>query len=391
MDVINKINNTKYLLLIMFIGLIVRIIAYIFSSGFEGDTHTYVKAGEQFFSNGLIESHDVMPLYPIFTYIFGESIYIFNIIISSLTIYLVYILSITLFKNTYVGLVAAFVYSLYPHSILWSISSMTETTYVFLFLSSFILLYNQKYFLASIVIVLSILERPILDILGPFLLVIFSFYIHKESLKKTIANIIKYMMVYVCLMTPWWIHQLNKYEDTFVRLNLGTGLVLYAGNNPLNKTGGGVAIGGKSQDYSLDEFKDLKDDVVKRNTMKDKAIEYILENPFHFVKMAGKKFIRFWRLYPHAPQYEKIKYILLSLLSYGVVFIFFILYCFRYLKQHWKIILPILVTISYFTFVHMVFIASIRYRFPIEPFLIIFASFYFVERFELKKSLNVVK
>jgi hypothetical protein len=37
------------------------------------------------------------------------------------------------------------------------------------------------------------------------------------------------------------VHQYEKY-GYFVRTNFGSSLVLYSGNNPLNKTGGGVII-----------------------------------------------------------------------------------------------------------------------------------------------------
>ena len=91
--------------------------------------------------------------------------------------------------------------------------------------------------------------------------------------------------------------------------------------------------------------------------------------------MSTVKFVRFWRLWPYNSIYERPFYIAMSLLSYGVVLILFSLYIVRYIREHYRRIGPILILIGYLSLVHMVLISSIRYRFPIEPFLIIFASF----------------
>ena len=82
-------------------------------------------------------------------------------------------------------------------------------------------------------------------------------------------------------MSPWWYHNYLKYNE-FVRLNLGFGLTFYAGNNPLNKTGGGVIIDEDDlrkfperfstvlKDYDFEEFRgksgfELKVDYVDEN------------------------------------------------------------------------------------------------------------------------------
>ena len=44
------------------------------------------------------------------------------------------------------------------------------------------------------------------------------------------------------------------------------------------------------------------------------------------------------------------------------------------LGRQWRLLAPFYVVIGYFTFVHVVTIASLRYRFPIEPLLIVLAA-----------------
>ena len=175
-------------------------------------------------------------------------------------------------------------------------------------------------------------------------------------------------------MTPWWIHQYNKY-GSFVRLNLGEGLVLYSGNNPINLSGGG---NGKDVDKTYFD-KNFKDPIKRNEAFKKAALTYIIGNQQHFIKMMGIKFLRFWRLYPYTDHYQGWHIILSSLLSYGLVLLLATGFLIRNIKNHILTLLPILGLISYLTLVHIVTISSIRYRFPLEPFLIIFAAHFLVD------------
>jgi hypothetical protein len=44
-------------------------------------------------------------------------------------------------------------------------------------------------------------------------------------------------------------------------------------------------------------------------------------------------------------------------------------------KKYWPKYLPFVLTIFYLTAIHMITVASVRYRYPLEPLLIIFASY----------------
>ena len=109
----------------------------------------------------------------------------------------------------------------------------------------------------------------------------FLVFIFKYKKKLILINIFKYLMVYIILMSPWWYHNYLKYGK-FVRLNIGSSFVLYVGNNPLNKTGGGVIIDEDDlrkfperftktvKDYDFEEFRnkpgfELKVDYVDPN------------------------------------------------------------------------------------------------------------------------------
>ena len=65
---------------------------------------------------------------------------------------------------------------------------------------------------------------------------------------------------------------------------------------------------------------------------------------------------------------------MLSVLSFGPVALLALFYLLRWGWREWPRICPLLLFIGYLTAVHMVTVGSVRYRLPIEPFLIVLAA-----------------
>ena len=97
---------------------------------------------------------------------------------------------------------------------------------------------------------LAILTRPIFDVFAPGLVLLFALIIHRLPLTKALQHLAIYFAVYCALMAPWWLNNYRAY-GSFVRLTLGGGITLYAGNNPLNHSGGGNL----GVDYDLEYFR----------------------------------------------------------------------------------------------------------------------------------------
>lgn len=171
------------------------------------------------------------------------------------------------------------------------------------------------------------------------------------------------------LCRPGGIHNQQKY-DTFVRLNLGAGFVLYSGNNPLNKSGGGY----EGPDLDASKFRLIEDPIERDQALKKEAIDFIKSDPQNFAYLGYLKFIRFWRLWPYRMHGGGPFHIVASVMSYGVVLLLSLIYLFKYIKKDWIILSPILLFTAYLTAVHMVTIGSIRYRFPLEVFLIVIGA-----------------
>jgi len=373
-EILQKINIRE----IIFLSFFVRIASLIlYPSKVLPDTYTYLKIGEEIFSGKIIQTPLHMPGYGIWMFLFNfitqnnYGVIIGDIVISCLTVYVIYLLSYEIFKKKEISIISALIFALYPFSIFYSISALSETLFVFLLLLSILMFYRNDFFYGSLLIILSIYIKPTPDIFAPFLILIFSLVIKKYSFKKSIFHLCIYYTLYILLLSPWWFHNWKKY-DGFVRINLSGGYHLYSGNNIKNKTGGG--IGGIDVDHNWSD-EDIKYKGIEfHNKFKKEAYNFIKENPKEFVNLTMIKFLRFWRIYPYTNEYKGTIYKLISTLSYGIILILSILFIFNS-KKFLRIISPLLTIIFFTTAIHCITIASIRYRYPIEPILIIFASY----------------
>ena len=373
-EILQKINIRE----IIFLSFFVRIASLIlYPSKVLPDTYTYLKIGEEIFSGKIIQTPLHMPGYGIWMFLFNfitqnnYGVIIGDIVVSCLTVYVIYLLSYEIFKKKEISIISALIFALYPFSIFYSISALSETLFVFLLLLSILMFYRNDFFYGSLLIILSIYIKPTPDIFAPFLILIFSLVIKKYSFKKSIFHLCIYYTLYILLLTPWWFHNWKKY-DGFVRINLSGGYHLYSGNNIKNKTGGG--IGGIDVDHNWSD-EDIKYRGIEfHNKFKKEAYDFIKENPKEFVNLTMIKFLRFWRIYPYTNEYKGTIYKLISTLSYGIILILSILFIFNS-KKFLRIISPLLTIIFFTTAIHCITIASIRYRYPIEPILIIFASY----------------
>jgi len=356
------------------LGLVARLAALIFLPRQDlPDANAYLQSGRELFAGGQMSSHEYMPLYPVWTYLTGGGVTLrlADIGLSLATIWVVWRLALEIFGERRSALLAAFAMAVWPHAVFYSVSGLTETAYTLIVALGFLNLYRHRWWSAAVLLAVSVLVRPSLDIAIPVLILAFSVLVHREGPKTAGKRLGQYLAVYLVVMTPWWAHQFVKY-DAFVRLNLGDGIVLYAGNNPMNKTGGGIT----GVDVDSAKFFELRHDPIARNeALKRAAFAYIREDPGRFLAMAGVKFLRFWRLWPYAPRYRTMPVIIVSLLSYGVMLAAAIWCLVANSREHWRAFAPIVLTAGYLSLVHMITIGSIRYRFPLEPFLIVLGTY----------------
>src|SRR4029079_9103275 len=216
-----------------------------------------------------------------------------DIALSVTSVWLVYALADELFAEQYARLLAATATACYPPFIFFSVVGLTETLFIALVLAAFLYWYRGRFTVAAIFAVLAVLTRPVFDLFAPLLVLMFALIVHRLSVTKALQQLGIYVFVYCALMTPWWVHNAKAY-GSFVRLTPGSGTALYAGNNPLNRSGGGNL----GVDYNLSAFANITDPIERARALRNAAIDFMVHNPKRFLELAGLKFLRVWRLTP---------------------------------------------------------------------------------------------
>ena len=205
----------------------------------------------------------------------------------------------------------------------------------------------------------------------PFIVVFTIFFMRRKdcSLKKITSIIFLGVFSYGLIMSPWWLRNYDIHNEV-VLTNIGQiGKVFYAGNNALNKTGGGI----NGIDISLEDLDRFRDQNLSDGAMINEALNWIKNNPTDWIILEFKKIIRFYSPFFHSERYNTFFYNTLSVLTYGTILLFSIISIFRNSNLALSFGIMLLYSIL-LTGIHLVFIVSMRYRLPIEPFMIIMAS-----------------
>ena len=311
-----------------------------------------------------------MPLYPLMIAITGPGLgqLAADILLSVLLVAVVHALTLAVFGDRLAALLAALMTACYPPFIFISIVGLSESLFITLVLLSFLFWYRRSFTPAVIFAVLAVLTRPVFDVFAPLLVLLFALVVHGMSLKQASGRLFAYVAIYCALMTPWWLANYQEYGQ-FVRLTAGGGTQLYAGNNPLNKTGGALV----GEDYDMKDFLGIPNLADRDRAAGAAAIAYIRRNPAHFIELAWLKFVRVWRPWPVNPGYSGIGILLVTAGSYLPVLVL-ALVGIAMKRRNWRRLSPIYAFAGAYTLVHMVMAGTIRYRLPLEPFLIIFAA-----------------
>lgn len=212
-----------------------------------------------------------------------------NIILSSITIYLVYKVSLLLFKEKKVALISALLLSVYFPLIELSPTLLTEPIYIFLFVLSmyFIRLAdlnehtNKYYIYAGITLAFACLTRSIL-LLSPLLLVAYALVFNRQKIKKIILlSVVFYLFISPVMIKNWLAF------DTLTISN-GSGAALYLGSRP-DTEGDDPPYRGKG--YNTEQitlpFNHLQTEGDAR--LRSKAIENIKSQPFDYAIWNVKK------------------------------------------------------------------------------------------------------
>jgi len=362
------------------------------------DSNTYLRIAHKIYNAKFLFPSDELvdaPMTPyfyaglsFFENYFGMYIFIIgNIVVATATVYIIFLITKEIFERLVIANIAAIIMAIYPFFNFYSLTILSETLYLFFvygalfFIVRFIKYQNiNDIILFSIIFALSALTR--FSSMPMFLIMLFwaIFIVNKQLFnKKMFVFSLVSMTAFAFTILPWWIRNYNISNEIYLTTLGSSGPIFYLGNNPKNKTGGGT--GGIDADFS--KFSHIKNESERYETMRKESIDWILNNPSDWLLLEVRKFKRFFSPIFYASDYQKWYYNMLSILSYGVILILFIPSLFVF-KDYFILYSPLLLYGLLLTGLHMILIASIRYRLPIEPFMIILASAMIEKLFKVK-------
>lgn len=337
------------------------------------------------------------PLYPVFLAgifgVFGQSILAVRLaqaFLGALTCLLVYAVAKKVFGRK-TGIAAGAITVFYPYLIYQTGDILSESLFTFLVA-------------LSVYCILEIHERPSLDAVmaggiasgltllckGTFLLflapaALWLLVAAQHELRKRLVAVSLLTLCTVVTIAPWVARNCRHY-GTFVLFGL-SGQSLWLANNPeAIRIESLPDINAESLDNSFAWYDGATysrilalPPLAADAAFKAEARTFIRENPGMFLTLAGRRLVHFWRLYPVvASARNKIA----ALLTSGIVLPLGWIGIALAAGRHWRRAGYLIGILGAFTFAHTVFLATIRYRIPVEPYIIIFAAYTIVTLFE---------
>lgn len=202
--------------------------------------------------------------------------------------------------------------------------------------------------------------------------------------RNTLAAYGLVVLVFLLGMSPWWLRN-YRVNGRFVATTLQTGASLYDG---LREDADGSSdmrfvdafrasepLGSPTYEYDVDE------------KMKRAAVDWARAHPGRVLRLALVKFGRMWNPRPNEPSFSQPAVATIVVLSYLPLLLAApvgIVLTWRRGMETWLLWLPAL----YLTGLHVVFVASLRYRIPATPLLAVFAAYVLVRLVHNVRSLS---
>ncbi|WP_346235353.1 glycosyltransferase family 39 protein [Lysinibacillus telephonicus] len=327
----------------------------------------------------------------------------FNVILSTVTLVLIYLISIKLLKNKWLSLLVLLLVTLLPNYIAYNNIIGTETFFVFLFTLILVLyLYNfnnkARLPLLGIIIGFAALTKPQFMIY-PILLMIILF-LKNKNLKESLVFLGVVGIFTAAVISPMAIINYNKFNK-FIPISYNGGYVLYINNNDQNNNGKYMDVNAVTpseeilvkfaeKNISYGELSAKASDLYK-----EQAMDWIKEHPITFIKLgllridatffSGASDIQDWsmssfnmQLQEKMPWNEYARNIYLfefitdtivyTLSMFGFIFSFLGLY--YIIKKFLKMEIPYIISlpsinILFFVLICFVFEGQSRYNYPV--------------------------
>lgn len=325
--------------------------------------------GEFSYDKGISTSGTV-PIYPFFlsaVYSISNHNYqlvrLIQAILGSLVCIVIYFISKRL-TDKKVALTSGIIASIYPALVNYPKYLLTETLFTFLFALAVLYLLKTKQdvsvksaVITGILIGVTSLTRPI-TVLFPLLVTIWMMTPYSGNLRKRLKNLSIVLAFFLLTLTPWIVRNFIVHNEFVFTTNLG--YTFYGANNPLAK---GSFTDIRKTEPSLQELTQQLSETETNKIYLEKGLEFIRSQfLLKLFKLSARKLLHLFS--PFCPR----GYII----SFGIIIPLSIIGIFQSLK--YRKILLLYFVIFHFALGTVIFYGSLRFRVPLLPYLIIFAS-----------------
>jgi 4-amino-4-deoxy-L-arabinose transferase-like glycosyltransferase len=262
-----------------------------------------------------------------------------------------------------VGAIAASIAAVYPFLIVYAGFLLSETLFVFLssiFLYALVRLrehYSVRWAaFAGFILGLMTMTRP-MTLLLPALLLVWAWIEFGD--RRRAAAIVGIMVVMMLVpIAPWTVRN-YVVTNSFIPISSHLWAALYAGNNPVILRDP-EAIGGSIQPEGVEDY---------RAAYLSFMSHTLRHEPLELLRLEGHKLKRFWSALPKTSERDRI----ISACSYGLLLPLFLVGMYLSLRSPQKPWI-LFAWILNFCLVTLITHGSTRFRLPVEPAVILFAS-----------------
>ncbi|PIV17962.1 MAG: hypothetical protein COS41_06065 [Elusimicrobia bacterium CG03_land_8_20_14_0_80_50_18] len=380
-------TKDKYLPCIVFAAFLLRaVFALMYKHDLYPDEYSWnalsaaLLSGEGFLNNMRPPGYIAMAaaVYKIFGAGNFTALRLTQALLGALQVAFVYFLTLKIFKKTLSARIAAGLAALYPYLIFFSARILSETLYSFLMTSAAFYIYSMAdendslahSIAAGVLVSLAALTKATILAVSPFLIVWFA--LNRIAPKK----ILFFFSAALLCVSPWILRNYHKYGG-FVSVTPSGSYFFQAYNSETMRLETETRQLKEVRWYT-DEYQEIAELPVLEadREYRRRALSFIRNNPLSSVKLMAMRFSHFWRLYPITNNvFQKS----VAFATSGPVILFGLAGMILSISL-WKKTLLLIGLIFTFNAVHTVFLCTLRYRIPIEPFFMIFAAFA-VEKF----------
>lgn len=387
------------ILIIFFLSLALRLFAVTsMQVAQEGDPASY-----NILANSIIERMEFSytpgkpvswrpPLYPLFLaiiYIIGKHSYLLvgiaQALIGSLTCVFIYWIAMKFFVKA-VAVTAGLISACYLYFIVSTKFLMTEVLFIFLLTASiyyFIKAIKKNFLfrdaaLSGFLMGLATLTRSITLFLPVFIFIVIFF--SRIAGLKILSRFFITALIFFLIPLSAWTTRNYLVHGKLIPVATSGGMNFFIGNTPDENGRYRVRGPSKKETQEMEDIKPKSEVEIDKFYFK-KASDYIFTHPRDVVRLIAVKVIFFWSPFDWYFFGNKGVY------NYHYAFIlpFSLMGMFLCAKK-WREYVLLYLPIVYFALISLVFHVETRYRMPIDPFLIIFASYSFFYLYSRHKN-----